>query len=91
MHLLIRTTKISEIFGLKNLKKLLGIPSFPSEFKFLRFEQILKNLVFVVAKRKIDFLHVLERTSSLLRLIFAYISLSEHVKNSLKLEDTGNL
>ena len=82
MHLFIRTTKVSEIIGLTNLTNLFGIPSFSSEFEFLRFDVMLKISAVVVGNRNIDLLHVFERTGSLLCLIFASILLAINMTNS---------
>ena len=89
MHFFIGTTKVPEIIGLKNLTNLFGILSFPSEFEYLRNEQMLKVLVVVAGNRNSDFVHFLERTGSLLCLIFASIWLPIVVKNSINLESSG--
>ena len=68
------------------MTKMFGMPSFTSEFEFLRFEHMLKISAVVVGKRNIDILHVLQRTGSLLCLIFAAISLLTNVKKSFNSE-----
>ena len=86
IHLFIRTTKLSEKFGLKNLTNWFGIPYFPSEFEFLRFEHMLKISAVVLGNRNIGFSRILETTSSLLCLIFASILLPKDVNNSIASE-----
>ena len=89
MHLFIRTTKVSKTNGLENLTNLFKIPSLPSEFDSLTFEQMLKISAVVVGTKKIDFLHVVKRTDSLLCLIIESILLPIDVKNSFNLEQSG--